>query len=123
MSDDEECGIDIQVWKDNIAEIAHMFLSRRERDQLGGDARLLTLAWSAKEAVYKWNGRRGADFIQHVPIDQMVESDNSGFYPPISREPFQIDMECFGTHVQPKGVIYKDFSLACLVQNRPFFDK
>lgn len=123
ISDDEECGIDIQVWKDNIAEVAHMFLSPDEQQQCAADARLLTLAWSAKEAVYKWNGRRGADFIQHLPINNISEKgpDNDPATP-FGELDFEIDMECFGLHVAPKGVIYKDFSLACLVRHRPFFD-
>lgn len=123
LSDDEECGIDIQVWKESIGDIAYMFLSPEEQRRCDNDARLFTLAWSAKEAVYKWNGRRGTDFIQNLPINDLKTLRNSGNYPPAGPEAFQIDMECFGKHLQPNGMIYKDFSLAWLVQHRPFFDR
>jgi len=63
-----EAGIDIQTWHPRIAQIKHKFLSEREQQLFGDDVQMLTVAWSAKEAAYKWNGRRGVDFIAHLPI-------------------------------------------------------
>lgn len=117
ISDKEECGIDIQVWKENIEEIAYMFLSEREQRVCVDDARLFTLAWSAKEAVYKWNGRRGADFKEHLPIRSIVE-ESTAFYRLGTQEPFQVTMDCFGKEVRPKCVLHKDFALSYLVQHR-----
>ena len=65
----EEAGIDIQTWHPRIAQIQHKYLSADEQSMFGNDEKLLTLAWSAKEAVYKWNGKRGVDFIEHIPIE------------------------------------------------------
>jgi phosphopantetheinyl transferase (holo-ACP synthase) len=64
----EEAGIDIQTWHPNIQRIQHKFLSPEEQEMFQNDPQLLTLAWCAKEAAYKWNGRRGVDFIEHLPI-------------------------------------------------------
>ncbi len=64
-----EAGIDIQTWHKDIQRIQHKFLSPAEQDLFNNDAQLITLAWSAKEAAYKWNGRRGVDFIEHLPIE------------------------------------------------------
>ena len=66
---DNEAGIDIQTWHPRIERIQHKFLSAEEQELLLHDPKLLTVAWSAKEAVYKWNGKRGVDFIEHLPID------------------------------------------------------
>jgi len=63
-----EAGIDIQTWHPNIGRIKHKFLSLREQELFGQDEQMITLAWCAKEAAYKWNGRRGVDFIQHLPV-------------------------------------------------------
>ncbi len=65
----EEAGIDIQTYHPNIGNIQHKYLSAEEQLLFDNDPKLLTLAWSAKEAVYKWNGKRGVDFIGHLPID------------------------------------------------------
>lgn len=39
------------------------------------DEKTITAAWSAKEAAYKWNGRRGVDFIEHLPIIRKMPVD------------------------------------------------
>ena len=65
----EEAGIDIQTWHARIEQIQHKYLSAEEQALFQNDPKLLTLAWSAKEAVYKWNGKRGVDFIEHIPIE------------------------------------------------------
>jgi len=63
-----EAGIDIQCWHPRIEKIQHKFLSAEEQLLVGPDVKRITLAWSAKEAVYKWQGRRGVEFIDHLPI-------------------------------------------------------
>lgn len=65
-----DAGIDIQTWHPKIIDIKHKFLAPREQDLFAHDLKLLTLAWSAKEAAYKWNGRRAVDFIEHLPVEQ-----------------------------------------------------
>jgi phosphopantetheinyl transferase (holo-ACP synthase) len=123
ISDKEECGIDIQVWKDNIAAIAYMFLSEdelalcSEGGKKAADTRLLTLAWCAKEAVYKWNGRRGAEFIRDLPIQRIVGGESAFTLLAPSVE-VQVEMQCFGTPVSPASELHKDFALSCLVRQR-----
>jgi 4'-phosphopantetheinyl transferase len=69
-----EAGIDIQTWHPRIADISHKFLSPQEADLVGPDPQMLTLAWAAKEAAYKWNGRRGMEFIEDLPIQTFYGS-------------------------------------------------
>ena len=69
-----EAGIDIQTWHPRIADISHKFLSPHEHDLVGTDPQMLTLAWAAKEAAYKWNGRRGMEFIEDIPIQRFYGS-------------------------------------------------
>ena len=71
----EEAGIDIQTWHPRIADIRHKFLTDEEQVSFA-DTQLLTLAWCAKEAVYKWNGRRRVDFKEHLPIDFFKKRGN-----------------------------------------------
>lgn len=74
-----EAGIDIQCWHPRIEKIQNKFLSPREQEMVGKDPRYITLAWSAKEAVYKWQGRRGIEFIEHLPIISFpinIENEN-----------------------------------------------
>ena len=63
-----ETGIDIQTYHPRITDIRHKFLSPTEQTLIGDDPQLITLAWCAKESVYKWYGSRKVDFIAHLPI-------------------------------------------------------
>ena len=65
---DEDAGIDIQTWHPRIETIKDKFLSTEEQDTMCHKPEYYTLAWCAKEAAYKWNGRRGVDFKEHLPI-------------------------------------------------------
>jgi len=63
-----EAGIDIQCWHPRMEQLQHKFLGTNEQEIVKDDTQLITLAWSAKEAAYKWQGRRGVEFIDHLPI-------------------------------------------------------
>lgn len=65
-----ECGVDIQVWHPRMRQLKHKFLSPEEQSLFGEDEQLLTIAWCAKEAAYKWEGRRGVEFIDHLQIQK-----------------------------------------------------
>lgn len=68
VSKTQDCGIDLQTYRPNMLRLQHKFLSPKEQSLFMNDERLLTLAWCAKEAAYKWNGKRGVDFIEQLPI-------------------------------------------------------
>jgi 4'-phosphopantetheinyl transferase len=67
-------GIDIQTWHPRITDIQHKFLSEGEQALVGPDEKRITLAWCAKESAYKWNGRRGVEFIEELPIASIPEA-------------------------------------------------
>lgn len=74
-----DAGIDIQVWTPRIVDIQQKFLSLEEQAFCKNDHRQITLAWCAKEAVYKWHGKRGiVSFKEHLPITHLGETE-SGF--------------------------------------------
>ena len=117
ISDREECGIDLQVWKTAINSIAHMFLSDAEQ-ALCDNARMLTLAWSVKEAAYKWWGRRSIEFIRDLPIEDIVgdKTDMQSFNPP---EHIHVTMQCINVRLSPQCLLYEDFALAYITQQHP----
>ena len=57
-------GIDIEKVTDRIFNVSERFVSHEECIAMGGDisASGLTLIWSAKEALYKMDGKRGLIF-------------------------------------------------------------
>ncbi len=63
-----ECGIDIQVWHPRMSLLQQKFLSLAEQKMFQGNDQWLTMAWCAKEAAYKWQGKRGVEFNEHLEI-------------------------------------------------------
>lgn len=109
-----EAGIDIQCWHPRMETLQNKFLSQEEQRFFGNDSRLITLAWSAKEAAYKWQGRRGVEFIDHLRITE------------ISHNEALINITVFCELTIPKreivvtGAVEADFSYA-LVQHEEVF--
>lgn len=85
-----EAGIDIQTWHPRIGQIAGKFLSAEEQETMCHDNRYYTLAWCAKEAVYKWNGRRGIDFKEHLPITYFSTALEINIYIKLNKIPQMI---------------------------------
>jgi 4'-phosphopantetheinyl transferase EntD len=69
-------GIDIEKPGRNIEKIAPRFLSAKEWGKWQSSSNLLTLAWSAKESVYKAVGIPGLSFQKEMNkriINMMTE--------------------------------------------------
>jgi 4'-phosphopantetheinyl transferase len=66
-----EVGIDIQTLQQKILRVQHKFLSATEQAFCENNPEKITLAWSAKEAVFKKYGLGSVDFIRHMPITGM----------------------------------------------------
>lgn len=105
-----ECGIDIQIWHQRMQQLQHKFLSDYEQLYFNNDSQLLTLAWSAKEAAYKWQGRRGVDFIEHLPIEKIEHFNNNYIFS------IRLKLEEKNKLICSKGFIEKDFS-CCFIYN------
>ncbi|RZK43747.1 MAG: 4'-phosphopantetheinyl transferase superfamily protein [Pedobacter sp.] len=70
ISKDKKVGVDIELIKHKIKSIKHKFLSDVElaQKQVGDNTNGLYVCWCAKEAIFKWNGRKGLEFKKHIHI-------------------------------------------------------
>ncbi len=70
ISRNKTVGVDIELIKHKIKLIKHKFLSDLElaQKQVGDNTEGLYVCWCAKEAVYKWHGKKGLEFKQHMHI-------------------------------------------------------
>jgi phosphopantetheinyl transferase len=76
----KDTGIDIQVWNPRITDIQFKFLSDTERAFCKDDYKLFTIAWCAKEAGYKWYGKKGViSFKNHLPIDVFQQTADNNY--------------------------------------------
>lgn len=73
-------GADIEIPHPKVERVKHKFLSETEQELLKkqpGDAHsLLTMAWSIKEAVFKWDGQGQVDFIKHIEISGLAKNED-----------------------------------------------
>lgn len=114
ISKDEEVGIDIETWHPRIHDIQSKFLSTEEQEMCEDNRELITMAWSAKEASYKWAGRIGIDFKEHLPLTYFNKKDDNYnitiFYKATS-PPQMISL---------KGFIYEDFCCVYVIAAQPW---
>ncbi|WP_316802668.1 4'-phosphopantetheinyl transferase family protein [Pedobacter nototheniae] len=70
ISKEHAVGVDIELIKHKIKSIKHKFLSDIElaQKQIGDNTDGLYVCWCAKEAIYKWYGKKGLEFKQHIHI-------------------------------------------------------
>ena len=65
------CGMDIEHQRVQLPRIMRKYLNDHEQMLYGGDMERLTVAWSAKEAIYKIYGRKNLHFSQDIRIISM----------------------------------------------------
>ena len=69
-------GIDMDVIREKIIKIGFRFLDKSELDFLENDPVHYTMAWSAKESIFKCQGKRGVSFRDHIllqPFDSKAK--------------------------------------------------
>lgn len=79
VSTENRVGVDIEIPHPKIERVQHKFLSRTEQNILsaaGPAEDMLTMAWSVKEAVFKWYGDGQVDFIKHMEITGLKKTAN-----------------------------------------------
>jgi phosphopantetheinyl transferase len=81
VSTKNRVGVDIEVPHPKIERIQHKFVSPQEQVLLQNfsakHAENLTMAWSIKEAIFKWYGLGQVDFKKHILINevQIIEDE------------------------------------------------
>jgi phosphopantetheinyl transferase len=79
VSTHNRVGVDIEIPHPKVERIQHKFITAQENEMLATiDANgynLLTMAWSIKEAMFKWQGIGEVDFKKHMQIESINKSE------------------------------------------------
>ena len=97
---DVPVGIDVERISQRVQKIKNYFLRDEELELLGEENEALILAWSAKESIFKWYGKkslgyksqlciRSIDFEEHVMEMKLITSEHN-FIKPVF---FRLDTE------------------------------
>ena len=97
VSSTHRVGIDIEIPTEKVERIAHKFVHENEWMNLSTDHRpqsivgddlstvgrqLLTVLWSAKEALFKWYSLGGIDFKEHMQLNNPTQKQNDSLLLP-----------------------------------------
>jgi phosphopantetheinyl transferase len=78
VSTKNRVGVDVEIPHEKIERIQHKFLSENEEKLIGkyeNKVGMLTMAWSMKEAMFKWYGLGEVDFIKHMQLFSLAKND------------------------------------------------
>ena len=78
ISESTRVGIDVEHITPKILRVMHKFLSSSERKIFNNcsEEQSATIAWTCKEAVFKWYGTGSVDFIKHISLTAFSASHN-----------------------------------------------
>lgn len=76
LNENENCGIDIEKISDKVGRIKHKFLNETDLKNITSEEGL-TIYWGAKEALYKYYGKREVLFIENLFIKNFSENQSS----------------------------------------------
>ena len=110
ISNDKLVGIDVELVTPKIEKIKEKFLNLDELELLQknqfseSNVELITLLWSAKEAMFKWYGKGSISFKRNLPIKQIHSMKDSGTLKAQFSKEFVQDLE----------IEYRFFDSLCL---------
>lgn len=65
----QPCGLDVEQCNEKIGRIARKFVNEKEKEYCElTDVDRLHVIWGAKESLFKWYGKGGVDFREHLYI-------------------------------------------------------
>jgi 4'-phosphopantetheinyl transferase EntD len=81
VSRSQRVGVDIEWVTPRLRAISKKFLNEEEKNYLLEwehlpqlHLELMTIIWSAKEAIFKWHGNGGLDFKKHIRLNDTIVS-------------------------------------------------
>lgn len=107
-------GVDVELIKPRILSLQHKFLSNHESQLLDqwpcSRIQALTMAWSMKESMYKWNAGSGIDFRQHLLLKELHHTN--GYY-----KADTVLMKDAPRHLPLHGLLFPEFALTWALTN------
>ena len=93
---DKKSGIDIELISNKALKVKSKFLS--ENDKLELNQEESTLAWCAKESIYKWYQKRNINFKQDIKILNILKSPSNKIHVDFKNESIILDYLKINNH-------------------------
>ena len=100
VSKKNRVGVDIEIPKEKILGIGYKYLDDQELAMFkriqADPVYLFTMAWSVKEALFKWYGSGNVDFKEHLHINHCQLHDNEFIAQCTLRKEQHLDVKVHG---------------------------
>lgn len=105
-----ETGIDIEQIQPKVERVAKRFLSDAELADINGENRLakLTTYWCAKEALYKYYGKKELDYRKHILIQPFEWNEKGMIRAAISTKEMNIQLNLCYEKIMDCMLVYVD---------------
>lgn len=110
VNEEMEVGVDIQMYKEKIVGMQSKFLNEKEMALAKNDYQLITLLWSAKEALYKWKASGGQDFSEQLLVNEIIQKEQS-----LLLKCNIVNEKAPDDRLELSGKLYEEFSFALCV--------
>ena len=104
LNKNSDCGIDIEKITPKVARIKHKFLNPTDLQNVTS-LEHLTLYWGAKEALYKYYGKKEVLFIENLFITNFIENKSS-FKGNIEMPDFKIELSLEWEKIEDYLLVY-----------------
>lgn len=104
LNKNSHCGIDIEKISPKVERIKHKFLNPSDLQNVTS-LEHLTLYWGAKEALYKYYGKKEVLFIEHLFISNFSK-DNDSFQGKIELSNFQKELSMNWGKIEDYILVY-----------------
>jgi phosphopantetheinyl transferase len=98
------CGIDIEKISPKVERIKHKFLNELDLKNIISEQDL-TLFWGAKEALYKYYGKKEVLFIENLFIENFSKNTNQ-FIGKIDMTDFKVELPMFWEKIEDYMLVY-----------------
>ncbi|MCH7410104.1 4'-phosphopantetheinyl transferase superfamily protein [Belliella sp. DSM 111904] len=96
-------GIDLDYVRDKVVNLGPKFLDSSEMEFLQSDPLRYTMAWSAKESIFKCQGKKGISLRENILLEPFSESDSiikgKIYHSDFSDHHYQVKIEVSGDMV------------------------
>ncbi len=109
VSRTKRVGIDVEMMSEKINRIRGKFISDKDHAVfLNDDLFTGTLAWSCKEAIFKWWGAGGVDFREHIRLGNIQNRGDDIFR-------INATFSLLPVHLCVDSVLFRDLCLSWVV--------
>ncbi len=98
------CGVDIEKVSEKVSRIKHKFLNPLDLQNVTS-LEQLTLYWGAKEALYKYYGKKEVLFIENLFIENFSEK-KAGFNGRINMPDFEVNLPMVHEKIEDYILVY-----------------